>query len=147
MVDKQQSLFDLELRLTSLMRTLEALNRKRKYPIERAHYLLLLQLNDAPLSIGELATQLLLDNSTVTRQINAMLKNGLIEKVPNPNDARSTLVWITLHGQQLVSEMHQLRIERLSKTLSLWEDEEIQALADLMSRFDRDMNHSIENGN
>lgn len=82
MLCSNKSLLDLEYELTTLVRALEALNRRRNYPLERSHYLLLLQLSAGPLSIGEIAERLLLDNSTVTRQINAMLKKELLKKFP-----------------------------------------------------------------
>jgi len=144
MTGHEKSLVELEYELTTLVRVLEALNRCRNYPLERAHYLLLLQLSEGPLSIGELATKLLLDNSTVTRQINVMMNNGLIEKIPNPNDGRSALVTATQSGIELAEAMHQLRLDRLQVTLKDWSGEDKQALATLTRRLTRDLIHSME---
>ena len=135
----EKSLITLEYEITSLVRVLEALNQRRNYPLERAHYLLLLQLRDGPLSIGELAATLLLDNSTVTRQVNAMLKRNLIEKLPNPNDGRSALVSVTKKGRDQVETMNDLRLKRLQTTLADWSDGDKQGLADLCNRFIQDL--------
>jgi len=140
---QEQDIVLLEYELTAMVRTLEALNRRRHYPLERAHYLLLLQLRDGPLSIGELAQRLLLDNSTVTRQINAMLKKQLIVKIPNPDDGRSALVQHTARGSRLVEDMHQLRIERLQHTLSQWSSADKKRLAELTGRLTRDLTDSV----
>ena len=144
MTDHEESLLTLEYELTALARVLEALNRQRNYPLERAHYLLLLQLKKGPLSIGELATTLLLDNSTVTRQINAMVENNLIEKIPNPNDGRSALVSSTHVGREKAEAMHHLRFTRLKATLRDWSGEEKQTFATLTHRLTRDLVRNME---
>lgn len=143
MTGHEQSLLALEHQLTTLVRILEALNRCRNYPLERAQYLLLLQLIEGPLSIGELATRLLLDNSTVTRQINVMLKNNLVEKIPNSNDARSTLVASTPTGREQAEAMHQLRLSRLKVTLKNWSGDDKKALAGLTHRLILDLIHNM----
>ncbi len=132
---KKESLAQLVYQLANLVRTLEAINRKRKYPLERAHYLLLLHLNNnEPQSVGELATKLALDNSTVTRQINAMEKNGLVEKMANPADGRSSLIAHSRLGKELVESMHELRIKRIGSALQDWTAEDIDSLSTLSER-------------
>lgn len=144
MAGHEKSLVALEYELTTLVRMLEALNRCRNYPLERAHYLLLLQLREGPLSVGELASKLLLDNSTVTRQINVMKKKRLIEKVPHPNDGRSALVAATPVGHDLAEVMHRLRLDRLRNTLQDWPEEDRRVLATLTGRLTRDLVRSME---
>lgn len=134
----------LEYELATLARTLEALNRHRNYPLERAHYLLLMQLKSGPLSIGELASGLMLDNSTVTRQVNAMLKKQLIEKIPNPDDGRSALVRRTAAGGRLVETMHRQRVSRLTETLQDWSQADRKKLAALTSRLTLDLISSMQ---
>ncbi|WP_303720961.1 MarR family winged helix-turn-helix transcriptional regulator [Malonomonas rubra] len=135
-MQKEESLAQLVYQLAKLVRTLEAINRKRKYPLERAHYLLLLHLNDneQPQSIGDLANKLALDNSTVTRQINAMEKNGLIEKMANPSDGRSSLIVQSQLGKELVESMHELRIKRIGSALQDWTQNDIETLAALSEK-------------
>ncbi len=131
------SISQLEYELATLVRILEAVSRRRNYPLERAHYLLLLQLRQEPLSIGELAERLMLDNSTVTRQIKAMEKQRLLIKIPNPADRRSTLVQRTELGASLAEDMNRLRIERLSHNLGDWPTADLQSLSRLTGRLNR----------
>jgi len=133
----------LEYQLANLVRTLEAINRHRKYPLERAHYLLLLHLREGPLSVGELATRLTLDNSTVTRQLNAMEKKGLITKQANPADGRSALVVTTATGQELAESMHHLRVQRIEVLLSDWDDKDIDSLTRLIDRLTEALGSSL----
>lgn len=133
---KEESLAELVYHLARLVRTLEAINRKRKYPLERAHYLLLLHLNenDGPHCVSDLANILALDDSTVTRQINAMVKNGLVKKQPNPDDGRSFLILRTQLGKELVESMHELRIKRIGSVLKDWNQDDIDTLVTLARR-------------
>ncbi|WP_052830102.1 MarR family winged helix-turn-helix transcriptional regulator [Gynuella sunshinyii] len=130
----------------TLVRILEAVSRRRNYPLERAHYLLLLQLRNEPLSIGELAERLMLDNSTVTRQVKAMEKQRLLIKIPNPADRRSTLVRRTELGASLAEDMNRLRIERLSHNLQDWPTADLQSLSQLTGRLNRALADHVRAG-
>lgn len=74
MSDTRSTIERLEHELTYFGRRLEANARARRFPLERAHYILLLKLTKGPMQVGALAEALDLDGSTVTRQIAAMEK-------------------------------------------------------------------------
>jgi len=134
----------LEYQLANLVRTLEAINRRRKYPLERAHYLLLGHLHDGPLSVGELAIRLTLDNSTVTRQLHAMERKGLISKEVNPADGRSALIVPTTKGQEQATSMHHLRVQRMEVMLRNWNANDIDNLTSLTDRLTEALNSSLQ---
>ncbi|RLL64520.1 MarR family transcriptional regulator [Sinirhodobacter hankyongi] len=58
------------------MRALEGLYRSRKYPLERAQYLLLLALREGARPSGDLAATLALDHSTVTHRLRRWKRVG-----------------------------------------------------------------------
>ncbi|EJW13538.1 Transcriptional regulator, MarR family [Rhodovulum sp. PH10] len=124
----------LEQEFAFLARALEAINRKRTYPMERAHYLLLLRLEDGPASITTLATGLALDDSTVTRQVAAMEALGLVKRVAHPADRRSALIEPTAEGRARAAEMRAVRIERIGALFASWAAADRAALADYLGR-------------
>ncbi len=124
----------LEQEFAYLARALEANNRRRNYPLERAHYLLLLQLEAEPKSVGALAERLVLDNSTVTRQIAAMEKRGLVKRIANPADRRSALVERTARGAKEVGEMQAERRERIAALFAQWPEGDREQLAGMLGR-------------
>lgn len=142
---RHESLGRMAYHLANLVRTLEAIYRKRQYPLERAHYLLLLHLNgtDGPQTVGELAAKLSLDNSTVTRQINAMVKSRQVEKRPSPSDGRSSLIVQSQRGKELVESMHELRIKRIGSALQDWTQEDIDTLTALSERLIRSLTSKL----
>ncbi|MDJ0931109.1 MarR family transcriptional regulator [Breoghania sp.] len=125
----------LEPDLALLVRMLDGIYRRRDYPMERAHYLLMLRLLDGPRTSGELASELVLDHSTVTRQIAAVEKNGYARRRANPADGRSALFEATEHGIAQCAAMRDVRLERLEHLLAKWSEEDRMRFADLTARF------------
>ena len=123
-----------ERELTYFARRLEASVRRRRYPLERAHYLLLLKLAEGPLGISALAEALNLDGSTVTRQIAAMEKRGYVEKHSNPEDGRGALVTATTDGRQAAESMRLARLQRIASIFEDWSEEDLHRFAELLAR-------------
>lgn len=133
----------IEHDLAVLVRALEGLYRSRKYPLERAQYLLLLALREGARPSGDLAATLALDHSTVTRQLAALEKGGLIARRPNPLDGRSALIEATAAGRARCAEMQVLRLRRLKEMLADWSEPERQRFAADIARFNAQvMGHS-----
>lgn len=125
----------LEQEVAFLVRGLECLYRRRKYPVERAQYLLMLQLLDGPRSSGELAARLRLDHSTVTRQIAALEEKGCLVRSPNPDDGRSVLIALSDLGLMRCSQMRKVRTRGLEAMLSGWSEADRVQFANLVGRF------------
>lgn len=125
----------LEPELAFLVRRLEMSHRKRGYPMERAHYLLLGRLEDGEKSTGEIAEVLNLDHSTVVRQVAAVEARGFAERRPNPSDRRSVLVSLTSAGAGSVAIMRAARQTRLGRILAHWTEAEREGFASFLKRF------------
>ncbi|MGD9919151.1 MAG: MarR family winged helix-turn-helix transcriptional regulator [Paenirhodobacter sp.] len=125
----------IEHDLALLVRALEGLYRARKHPLDRAQYLLLLALREGPRTSGDLAAALGLDHSTVTRQIAALEKGGLITRRPNPRDRRSALIGASVEGRTRCDEMQGQRLARLEGLLAGWDEAERQRFATDIARF------------
>src|SRR6188472_2356366 len=111
----------IERELVFLARWLEAAQRKQRYPMERASYLLLLRLeSDGPQRVAHLAGSLGLDGSTVTRQLGALDAAGWIRRSTHPGDARATLVEATPAGLAAMDDLRQFRVRRIGTLLRDW---------------------------
>ena len=131
---------ELERELTFLARTLDALQRKRKYPLERAHYIIIqMIMGSGPQTVSNLAGALFLDNSTVVRQTAVMEKAGLIERRANPDDGRSQLLSVTPAGREKAQAMQRVRIERIGKLIERWSGEEKSLFNHLLGRLNREL--------
>jgi DNA-binding MarR family transcriptional regulator len=133
--DRSCAVETLEWELMLLVRSLEAVQRKRSYPLERAHYLLLGVLErEGPQSIAALATHLLLDGSTVTRQVATMEGLGLVAKAPHPQDGRSTLIQATAQGRREAAKMRNLRLRRVQALFADWDGKERATFTALLAK-------------
>lgn len=136
----------LEQELATLARLLEAMNRRRAYPLERSHYLLLLQLRDGPRRVGELSKVLALDTTTVTRQLAAMEGQGFVSRRPDPEDRRSTLFQQTLEGAACAARMQTARKDGVSRLVTGWRPDEVAHFVDDLDRLNRSLYRRLEEG-
>ncbi len=135
----------LERELAHLARSLEAVQRKRAYPLDRAQYLLLTLLEEqGPQPIASLADQLVLDDSTVTRQVAAMEERRLTDRMPHPQDGRSTLIRATRHGLQLVAQMRDMRLGRIALLFETWSEKERAGFATQVTRLNAALRRSLQ---
>ncbi|HEY0329607.1 MAG TPA: MarR family transcriptional regulator [Rhodopseudomonas sp.] len=126
----------IEAQMSWLARGLEAAQRRRAYPLDRAQYLLLLIVHaHGPQTVMELADRLMLDGSTVTRQVAVMEERGLIERHANPADGRSVLIRETALGARDAGTMRQMRLRRMQNLFKDWTVAERNAFATLLAKF------------
>jgi DNA-binding MarR family transcriptional regulator len=98
----------------------------------------LAQLAQAPgrrLRPVELARAVLLTRSGVTRLVHGLERAGLVERVPSPDDGRSTLVHLTAAGRDVLRHASRTHLagvrERFAERL---EEHELRTLSDLLGR-------------
>jgi DNA-binding MarR family transcriptional regulator len=146
--DDAPTLAVLERELAFLVRALEAIQRKRNYPLERAQYLLLgLLEQNGPQSVAALAERLLLDDSTVTRQVAAMEQQTLVDRVPNPGDGRSTLIRATRHGIRTAAQMRDMRTGRIALLFDDWVEPDRAALASQLAKLNVSLRKALSQPN
>lgn len=80
------------------------------------------------LSPTELFASLMVTSGTMTVRLQKLESQGLIKRVPNPNDARSTLVQLTEKGAQLIEKAVFEHVENESRLLDGLSDETQQQL-------------------
>lgn len=120
-----------------VIRRLEAeLEAEQAMPL--ANYDVLVQLAEAPdrsLRMSELASSVLLSRSGLTRLVDRLEREGLVERRACPDDARGTLAALTDAG---VARLEQAWVTHLrgvrEHMISRFEERELQVLGELFSR-------------
>jgi DNA-binding MarR family transcriptional regulator len=82
----------------------------------------------------ELADALRVDPSTATRTVDRLVAHGLVERVPNPDDARGVLVTATEEGRTLRERVRAQALVALGEILADFTHEEAEQLASLMHK-------------
>jgi DNA-binding MarR family transcriptional regulator len=83
---------------------------------------------------SELMRALHLDASTVSRQIAAVERLGLVTRVPDPSDARARLVALTPEAQERVTDVRREQLARRKASLADWPPDDIAQLTHLLRR-------------
>ena len=89
---------------------------------------------DGSLPVSTLVAQLGLEKSTVSRQIDALVRLGLAERHADPHDARARLVSLTPTGRARVDHVADAAVADWRARLSEWDPEDIRTLTRLLNR-------------
>lgn len=98
--------------------------------------LLTVLVRGGPQRVSELGAVLQLDKSTVSRQIDAAVRLGLVDRVADPADARARLVALTEAGERQMDAVHTQRLARWRSTLATWDVEDLAQLTGLLRRLE-----------
>ena len=98
-------------------------NLRERFDTTIARFDLLSQLDRAPkgLTMGELSSRLMVTNGNVTGLTDALVREGLVSRAPEPDDRRSLRIRLTATGKQSFDAMtpvHEGWIDRLMAGLT-----------------------------
>lgn len=132
----------IETEVALLMRFGEATRRAtgsaEHRVLDRAAYVILRHLETAgPQNVSALAAKLNLDGSTVTRQVSAMQRDGLIARAPDPADGRGTVISPTPAGLSRMAAVRAARTRLYGDILAAWDRADRDTLAELLHRLNQ----------
>lgn len=143
MADDDSALSVIETQVAMLMRLGEATRRSAPRPhraLDRAAYVILRFLQEAgPQNVSAVAIRLNLDGSTVTRQVGALHRDGLVVRTPDPLDGRGNVVAASEQGLAEVDAVSKARRDLYDEVLRGWSAPERRQLACALERLTRDM--------
>ena len=98
-------------------------NLRERFDTTIARFDLLSQLDRAPkgLTMGELSSRLMVTSGNVTGLTDALVREGLVSRAPEPGDRRSLRIRLTAAGKQFFDAMtpvHERWIDRLMAGLT-----------------------------
>lgn len=96
------------------------------------------------LRAGEVAERLNADPSTVSRQVAALVKDGLLERRADPEDGRASLLALTTKAGRVLHDYDTSRDEHFARMLAGWNERDLRCFATLLSRFTDDFAASSE---
>jgi DNA-binding MarR family transcriptional regulator len=90
-----------------------------------------------PLRVKDLAVQLRLDSTTVTRHVDDLERRGLVVREPDARDRRAVRVRLSTRAEQLLGEAEAERRGKLRDGLQGWSQADRETFVRLLSRFVR----------
>jgi len=103
-----------------------------------AHLLLKCLANEGPLRLSAVAEHVHADPSTVSRQVAALVREGLVERRADPEDGRATLLVLTEQADVVLRAHDKTRNDYFATMLAGWSEPELRQFAGLMGRFTQD---------
>lgn len=94
---------------------------------------------DGPQRQGELAESLLLDASTVSRRVAALVRLGYARRLADPVDGRAVRLAATDAGLAVLDRFRARREETMHQILATWETPDVAAFLRLLSRLNDDL--------
>ena len=91
-----------------------------------------------PVRSSDLAKELFLDQSTVSRHVAHLEADGLVEKVADPSDRRATKLHLTELGHKHIQDFWQSRIAAMRDGFDHWDPQDLRTLTRLMTRYVED---------
>jgi DNA-binding MarR family transcriptional regulator len=95
---------------------------------------------------AQLAADVGLDRSVVSRHADRLEAAGLLRRQPDPADRRATLLVLTGDGQRAVTEMRGRLAAQLDDYLAAWPAADAAAFARALLRFTEDLTELLSSG-
>ena len=90
-----------------------------------------------PLRGADLSDAFGMDKGGVSRQVQALVDLGLVERKPAPEDRRANLLDATEEGRRRLDEVSASRRDRFDQRLADWSDEELSHFAGQLAAYNR----------
>jgi DNA-binding MarR family transcriptional regulator len=125
--------------IRNLMQAAKARRRQLEKTSDHGRVSVLFTLSkQGPMRASELAREIALDLSTVSRHLRTLEDEGQIARSADPDDKRAFQVGLTERGRDFVREFWHNRVTAVLGALSDWTGDDVRALTDLLDRFVRD---------
>ncbi|WP_316413403.1 MarR family winged helix-turn-helix transcriptional regulator [Mesoterricola silvestris] len=108
-------------------------------------WMLLVIAKAAPLSLGELARAMWMDNPTVSRMVQQMTQRGYLTVGPDPNHGRRIRIRLTPEGVALNENLVEISEGLRGQAEKNMTDEETATLRDLLCKYIRNLDVMVAN--
>lgn len=138
--DRAEAVVDQIVRFFRLMKRASArFASQRQDGIEQAAYTLLAVLaTEGPQRTTALAEAVHSDTSTVSRQVGALVRHGLVQRQADPADGRACLLAATDTGLEIFDSQRRARTEQMAEVLGRWSSDDLRTVATLLERLNTD---------
>ncbi|MFO0689047.1 MAG: MarR family transcriptional regulator [Myxococcota bacterium] len=91
-------------------------------------------MENGPMRLSELARRTETDPGILTRQVNALEQQGIVERRPDPTDRRAAILQMSAKGRRIAQRLREVQDEVLGGQLAGWSAADLERAATLMER-------------
>src|SRR5436190_973890 len=90
---------------------------------------------EGPLRASALCTAFDMDKASVSRQAQHLLDLGLVDRTPDPDDGRATLLSVSDDGRRRIADVADHRRKLLAERLGDWSADDLEAFGAMLNRY------------
>lgn len=128
----------IEQQMTILLRRVQSIHistSSGEMDLDRSAYGILCRLADEGAQrLGALASAFGLDPSTITRQVQALEKAGLVFRRADHGDRRASVLDLTDEGRTVLQRTREYRRERTEELFADWPESDLHEMARLLTK-------------
>jgi DNA-binding MarR family transcriptional regulator len=122
--------------MRTFVRARQTIMQAAQHDVEwSAHVVIRCLKTHGPMRAGALADALDADPSTISRQVAAMVKDGLVQREADPEDGRASLLVLTPKGDSVMADHDRIRTGYFADMLGDWSASDLATFAGLLDRF------------
>jgi DNA-binding MarR family transcriptional regulator len=128
---------DVKNLVTALFTVMEGIKRAtRKSPAASRLTVLQIVASSPGIRPSEIAAELGLNQSSISRQIQGLESRGYVAVAPDLKDQRAHRLTLTDSGQDTMAELTKFGLNRFAKFVADWDAEEVRTLTRLLTKFE-----------
>ena len=133
------------LRQTRTPRLSDGVRARARLDVDRAAYMHLVRIAAlGPIRLSDLAADLGVELSTVSRQIASLEGKGYVVRTIDPDDRRAALIELSAAGRATMQKMRAAWQATIQDLLVDWKESDVDRLAKLLERFNESLVKHLE---
>jgi DNA-binding MarR family transcriptional regulator len=106
--------------------------------LQPASYLILAHINEnGPVRASSIVEVFDIDKGAISRQVHHLMELGLVDRAPDPDDGRATLLEVTQEGARRMEDVAEHRRKWLDEQLGDWTEQELSSFVSELARYNR----------
>ncbi|MET9503467.1 MarR family winged helix-turn-helix transcriptional regulator [Streptomyces sp. NPDC006259] len=135
-MDAREAVETIQREMTAFARRARASAGRLHPELSLVSYTLLGHLEDSGgCRATDLAAHYALDKSTVSRQVSALERSGLIERRQDPADHRVQVLHLTGAGRDILAQVTESRRAAFRERLAEWPERDLERFAEYLVRY------------
>lgn len=96
-------------------------------------------------NVKQIAKTLHITSGAATQHVEALVKEGLVQRAVDPHDRRNVIITVSAKGKVLTRQLEQRRLEMMEELFSDITDQELVAYNNIMSKVSQKINQENKN--